>query len=197
MRWGIDANKGDRSFITALTRLTRLDTAPIETIIDIDSDEIFNWPWIFAVSAGDWDLSPSQAERLRKYFDRGGYLMVDDFHNPGEWANFMRGIHQIYPTAQAIDLVDSDAIFHVIFDMTDRIRVPGANVVHTTQIERGGISPAWRAILDDKNRVRVAISFNQDVGDAWEFADDPEYPEKYTTEGIRLGVNYVIYAMTH
>lgn len=196
-RWGIDANKGDRSFITALSRLTRIDVSPIETIIDIDSDDIFNWPWLFAVSAGDWELSTPQAARLRKYFDRGGFLFVDDFHNPREWASFMRGIHQIDPTAEAIDSVDSDVPFHVVFDMTNRIRVPGANVVHGNQIERGGVSPAWRTINDSKGRMRVAISFNQDVGDAWEFADDPNYPEKYTTEGIRLGVNYVTYAMTH
>jgi hypothetical protein len=199
-RWGIDANKGDRSFLTALTRLTRLNTQPIETIIDIDDDEIFNWPWIFAVSAGDWQLSPTQAARLRKYFDRGGFLFVDDFHNEQEWATFMDGIHQIRSTAVARDLGDSDAAFHVMFDLTQRLRVVGANVVDrppAEQNERGGRLPAWRGIFDDRERMQVAISFNQDVGDAWEFADDPNYPEKLTTEGIRLGINYVIYAMTH
>src|SRR5687768_14175081 len=88
-RWGIDANKGDRLFIALLRRLTRVDVEPIETIIDIDSDEIFNLPWILAISAGDWRLSTPQAARLRKYFDRGGFLMVDDFHNEQEWAIFM------------------------------------------------------------------------------------------------------------
>jgi hypothetical protein len=96
-RWGIDANKGDRLFIGILLRLTRIDAAPIETIIDIDSDEIFDLPWLLAISVGDWQLSSSQAARLRKYFDRGGFLMVDDFHNEREWAIFMHGIHQIYP----------------------------------------------------------------------------------------------------
>jgi hypothetical protein len=81
--------------------------------------------------------------------------------------------------------------------MKERIRVPGANVVHGDGIERGGVTPAWRAILDDRGRVRVAISFNQDVGDGWEFADDSNYPEKYSSEAIRLGTNYAVYAMTH
>src|SRR4051794_23089321 len=76
-RWGIDANKGDRLFIGILHRLTRIDAEPIETIIDVDSNDIFDHPWLIAISVGDWQISPAQAERLRKYFDRGGFLMVD------------------------------------------------------------------------------------------------------------------------
>lgn len=96
-RWGIDANKGDRLFIAILRRLTRIDVQPVETIIDIDSDAIFDLPWLLAVSVGDWQLSRSHAARLREYFARGGFLMVDDFHNEREWATFMTGIRQIDP----------------------------------------------------------------------------------------------------
>ena len=60
-----------------------------------------------------------------------------------------------------------------------------------------GIGAHWRGIFDDKGRIMVAISFNSDVGDSWEWADIPRYPEKYSALGIRIGVNYVIYAMTH
>jgi hypothetical protein len=71
------------------------------------------------------------------------------------------------------------------------------NVVHDDQIERGGIEPHFRAILDDKGRVIVGIFFNMDLGDAWEWADLPEYPEKYASMAFRLGINYIIYSMTH
>ncbi|HET8548557.1 MAG TPA: DUF4159 domain-containing protein [Bryobacteraceae bacterium] len=196
-RWGIDANKGDRLFIGILSRLTRIDVQPIETIVGIDSDDIFDLPWLIAISVGDWQISRSQAERLRKYFDRGGFLMVDDFHNEREWANFMNGMRQVYPSAEAVELTDSDAIFHVLYDMKNRVRVPGSNVVHGSGIERGGAIPHWRALLDSRGRVMVAISFNQDVGDGWEFADDPNYPERFASEAIRIGTNYVLYAMTH
>jgi Domain of unknown function (DUF4159) len=196
-RWGIDANKGDRTFIAILSRLTRIDLQPIETIIDIDSDDIFDLPFLVAISIGDWQLSPSQAERLRKYFDRGGFLMVDDFHNDREWANFMNGMRMIDPSLQAEELEDADPAFHVLFELKERIRVPGANVVHGSGIERGGTVPHWRAIRDSHGRMMVAISFNQDVGDGWEFADDPSYPEKFASQAIRIGTNYVVYAMTH
>jgi hypothetical protein len=196
-RWGIDANKGDRVFIGLLRRLTRIDVQPIEQIIDLQSDDIFDLPWLFAVSVGDWRLSDDEAIRLRKYFDRGGFLLVDDFHNDREWANFMAGMHQINPAFEAEELEDDDPAFHVAFNLKNRIRVPGANVVHGSGIERGGEIPHWRAIRDSKGRMIVAISFNQDVGDGWEFADVPEYPEKFASEAIRLGVNYVLYSMTH
>lgn len=196
-RWGIDANKGDRVFLGILQRLTRIDVQPVEHIADIDSDDMFDLPWMFAVSVGDWELSPPQAQRLRKYFDRGGFLLVDDFHNEDEWRTFMRGMLQVDPGANVVELQDSDQVFHVLFDMNKRIRVPGANVVGRDGIERGGTVPHWRAILDARGRMIVAICFNMDVGDGWEFADDPGYPEKYASEAIRLGANYVVYAMTH
>jgi hypothetical protein len=77
------------------------------------------------------------------------------------------------------------------------VRVPGANVVHRDGIERGGTVPHWRGIMDEHGRMMVAITFNQDMGDGWEFADVPDYPERLSSEAIRLGTNYVVYAMTH
>jgi hypothetical protein len=196
-RWGIDANKADRILLSLLNRLTRIDVQPVETIVDASSDEVFTLPWLLAISAGDWQLAPREAARLREYFDRGGFLMVDDFHNETEWARFMTGIHQIDPAAQAEELEDADPAFHVAYDMKNRVRVPGANVVHGSGIERGGTVPHWRAIRDSRGRMIVAICFNMDVGDGWEFADDPQYPERFASEAIRLGVNYVLYAMSH
>ncbi len=196
-RWGIDANKGDRLFIGLMQRLTRLDAGPIETIVELDSDEIFEHPFTLAISVGDWAISPAQAARLRRYFDQGGFLMVDDFHNEREWASFMAGIHLIYPDAEAEELDVTHPMFHTVYDFKKLTRVPGQNVVHTTQIERGGTVPHWRAIRDPRGHVIVAVCFNMDIGDGWEFADDPDYPEQFSTEAIRTGISYAIYALTH
>ena len=196
-RWGIDANKGDRLFIAILRRLTRIDVEPIETIIDVDSDEMFNTPFLLAISVGDWQLSRPQAERIGEYLLRGGFLLVDDFHNEREWALFMDGIRQMGLPGEAEELPDSAPAFHVLFDLKERVRVPGANVVHGSGIERGGTVPHWRGIMDTHGRMMVAISFNQDMGDGWEFADVPDYPERFSSEAIRLGTNYAVYAMTH
>src|SRR6185295_9419774 len=63
--------------------------------------------------------------------------------------------------------------------------------------EQGGTVPHWRGIYDDRGRLMVAICHNMDLGDSWEHADNPDYPEKFSALGIRIGINYVIYAMTH
>lgn len=196
-RWGVDANKSDRQFLQGLRRLTRVHARSVEQIVDVDSDDMFDWPWLYAVGVGDWVFTPSQAARLREFFARGGFLMVDDFHNEREWAGFMEGIKLVLPAGRVIELEKDAPIFHTVFDLSERIRVPGLNVVHGSQIERGGVTPHWRAIVDDRDRVVVAICFNQDLGDAWEWADLPEYPERYAAMAYKIGVNYVIYAMTH
>jgi hypothetical protein len=196
-RWGTDANKSERQFIQGLRRLTRVHARSIEHVVDIDSDEIYDWPWLYAVAIGDWVLNESQIARLRNYFERGGFLMVDDFHGEREWGDFMAGIARIFPRATVIELEDDDPIFHVVYNLRERVQIPGLNVVHGPGYERGGVVPHWRGVVDEKGRVQVAICFNMDVGDAWEWADLPEYPERYASLAYRLGVNYVLYAMTH
>jgi hypothetical protein len=196
-RWGIDVNKGDRLFLSHLIRLTRIDVESTENIVDVATDRIFDTPWMFAGSVGDWTFTDDEVRRMREFFLRGGFLMVDDFHNPREWATFMAGMSRILPGVDAVELADGDPMFQAVYNLDKRVRVPGANVVHGSQVERGGIEPHWRTMRDEKGRAMLAICFNMDVGDGWEFADEPEYPEKYASEAIRLGVNYTVYAMTH
>jgi len=88
-----------------------------------------------------------------------------------------------------------------VYDLDDRYQVPGEWALRRGITYRngpqGGAIAHWRVIMDDKGRVMVAMSYNSDIGDSWEWADDPEYPEKYSALGIRIGVNYVIYSLTH
>jgi len=197
LRWGTDTNKSDRIFMQAIRRLTRVNTRSIEEVVDVDEDEMFNWPFLYAVGVGDWALSDAQAKRLRRYFDNGGFLMVDDFHNEREWATFMAGIHQIFPEREAVEIPDDHGIWTVAYDLRERYHIPGLNIVYGQPWERGGVGEHYRAILDERGRVVVAICFNMDLGDAWEWADLPEYPEKYSALALRVGVNYVLYDMTH
>src|SRR5262245_23046182 len=196
-RWGTDANKCDRQFIVGLRRLIRINCRSVEHIVDIDSDEIFNWPWLYAVGIGDWNLSTAHVARLRRYFDRGGFLVVDDFHGEREWRDFADGVARIYPGRQMVELEDEDSIFHVVYDLRERFQVSGLNIVYGNPYERGGYIPHWRALKDESGRVQIAAFFNQDLGDAWEWADYPPYPERLSGLAWRMGVNYVLYSMTH
>lgn len=196
--WTTDYPKADRQFVQGVRRLTRLHTKSIEQVVDLDNDEIYNWPWIYAVEVGHWELDERRAKKLRDYLNRGGFLMVDDFHGSYEWQVFMDSLQRVYPDRPVVDIEDGDAIFHVIYDLKERFQVPGIYPLSAgVTYEQDGVEPKFRAVYDEQNRIKVAICHNQDNGDAWEWADSPQYPEKYASQAYRVGINYIVYAMTH
>jgi hypothetical protein len=196
--WATDYPKADRQFLQGLRRLTRIHTRSMEQVVDMESEEIFNYPWLYAVEVGGWGFTDQQAARLRDYLHRGGFLMVDDFHGSYEWDVFLHGMKMVLPDRPIVELDNADHLFHVLYDLDDRFQVPGVQVVRSgVTYERDGIEPRWRAIYDDKGRILVAICHNMDLGDAWEWADYPAYPERYASLAYRIAVNYIIYSMTH
>jgi hypothetical protein len=195
--WSRDYPKADRQFLLALRRLTRVDARSTEQVVDLNSDEIYNWPWVYAVQAQTWTFTEEQATRLRAYLNKGGFLMVDDFHGEADWQSFLNGMRLIFPDRAIEDLPNDDAIFHVLYDLQERFQIPGEQYVSTGRTyEKDGYIPRWRAIRDDKGRVMVAICFNMHLGDAWEWADDPRYPENFASLAFRIGIDYIMYGMT-
>ncbi|MGH9594026.1 MAG: DUF4159 domain-containing protein, partial [Bryobacteraceae bacterium] len=189
--WTQDYPRADRHFLTAVRRLTRIDARSVEQPVNLDDgDDVYNWPMLYAVRPGEWNLTDAQAEKMRDYLARGGFFWCDDFWGDYEWQVFMQSMSRVLPGKQPVDIDNQDAIFHVLYDLDDRVQVPGS--WGTT-----GDPPAWRAIYDDKGRIVAAITPGSDLGDAWEFADNPRYPEKYATMAIHIGINYTIYALTH
>jgi hypothetical protein len=135
---------------------------------------------------------------MRDYLLKGGFLMVDDFHGAADWESFMRGMRKVFPDRPIEDLQNNDEIFHVLYDLGERFQVPGEQYVSTGRTyEKDGFNPEWRAIRDDDGRVMVAICHNMHLGDAWEWADDPRYPERFASLAFRIGINYIMYSMTH
>lgn len=196
--WGTDSNKAERQFVQGVRRLTRIHTRSVEEIIDVDSDAMYQWPWLYAVEVGYWYLDDGQAKRLRNYLDRGGFLMVDDFHGTQEWSRFAESLQRVFPDRPVVEIEDSDPIFHVLYNLHERVQVPGRRFIYSgTTYERDGIEPRWRGVYDEKGRLQVAICHNMDLGDAWEWADDPRYPERFASLAYKIGINYLVYAMTH
>jgi hypothetical protein len=198
--WTQDYPRADRHFSQAVRRLTRLHIRSVEQPVNLeDGDEAYNWPWLYAVQVGEWGLTEEQGQKLRDYLLRGGFFMADDVHGNAEWGEFDKRIHFAFPDRPIVEIDDKDPIFHTVFDLDDRFQVPGAE--HLRQgcknCYDGGVGAHWRGIYDDKGRLMVAVSYNSDLGDAWEYADDPRYPEKFSGLAMRIGVNYIIYSMTH
>ena len=97
-----------------------------------------------------------------------------------------------------VHIAEGDEAFHVLYDLDQRIQIPSRMFIYSGQTwERDGVTPHWRGIYDDQGRLMVAINHNMDIGDAWEHADWPDYPENMTALAYRFGINYLIYAMTH
>jgi len=196
--WARDYPKADRQFLIAMHRLTRIDGRPYEQVVNLDSDDIFNYPWIYAVQVQTWSFTDAEAKRLHDYLLKGGFLMVDDFHGTEDWENFMRGMRQVLPEGTVEDLQSNDEIFHTLYDVDDKMQIPGEHYIRTHRTyEKDGYQPKWRAIRDDKGRIMVAICHNMHLGDAWEWADDPYYPEPFASAAFRVGLDYILYGMTH
>jgi hypothetical protein len=148
------------------------------------------------VQAGEWGFTEKQGAVMREYLARGGFFYADDIHGTAECQEFEDRIRFAQPERQVVEIPNEDAIFHVVYDLDDRYQVPGYAHLGLGYKNNGRV-PYWKAIYDDKSRIVVAATENSDIGDSWEYADDPYYPEKFSALGIRLGVNYIVYAMTH
>lgn len=197
--WTTDYSAADRHVARALRRLTRVHVRSVEQPVDLDDvDDVFNYPWLYAVEVGQWELTDSQVKHLREYLDRGGFFMVDDFHGTLEWAQFMATMQRVFPDRPVVDIPPTDSIFHVLYDLENKYQIPGAQYLSTGRTsERDGYEARWRGIYDNSGRLLVAICHNMDLGDAWEYADEPQYDEKFSALAFRIVANYVVYSMTH
>jgi hypothetical protein len=202
--WIVDWPDSDDHFSLGIRRLTRIDTAaPLH--FRLTDDRLFDNPWLYATQTGWWGLSQTEILRLREYLLRGGFLVVDDFWGPEQWEVFRQTMDRVLPNHPITDIAMSDPVMHCLYDIEEKdlTWIPGTRHLwrgpggQTMVHQPEGTMPAWRAIHDDGRRMVVAVNFNTDVGDAWEYADSPDYPEAMTALAYRYGINYLIYSMTH
>jgi len=201
--WAQDWPDADEHFTKGVQRLTRMDAGDPQHVALTD-ERLFDYPWIYATQVGYWALSDEETSRLREFLLRGGFIMTDDFWDQNgsqEWEVFAESMNRVLPGQPITDIGLEDSVMHVLYDIQqkDLMFIPGSRHLcgggHVCQPP--GTQSAWRALYDPKNRMVVAVNFNTDIGDAWEFADVPYYPEAMTTLAYHYGVNYLIYSITH
>src|SRR5882757_279664 len=125
--WTMDYPRSDRHLMLALRRLTRIHSRSVEEPVNLEEGNQFDWPWLYGVEVGHWDLGNDLSQKLREYLLRGGFIMVDDFHGTAEWQVFLNSMSKVFPDRPVVDLDDADQIFHSIYDLDERIQVPGAS----------------------------------------------------------------------
>jgi len=201
--WRIDWPEAEFHFTNGIRRYTAVNVEADSVHLSLNDTALFDYPFIFAQQVGRWQLSDYEAATLGEYLQRGGFLIVDDFHGPQQWDVFHNAISRALPSHTIVDIEFNESSLAIQFDLDQQTQIPGRRHVFGMSSDGEAIvrmphAPhKWKGIYDKNNRLMVAINFNMDMGDAWEHADDPHYPNNMTSFAYRLGINYVIHAMTH
>ena len=196
--WAIDYPKSDRQFMTVLKRLTNLDAFAYENAVTLDNPALRRFPFLYALEVGYMNLSDPEIEGLRDYLKAGGFLVIDDFWGSREWAQFEYQMGLVFPNHPIIDLDLDHPVFSTFYEIDEILQVPAYGRYWGGRTsERDGYVPYVKGIEDDDGRLMVIINWNTDLGDAWEWAEQPDYPLQYSTFAFQMGVNMIIYAMSH
>ncbi len=198
--WTVDYPEADNHFITGIREWagTNLNVAPQPEALEALDERLFDYPFVYIVEPGFMELSDEEVKRLREYLLRGGFLFLDDFWGEYEWQNVQTQLKKVLPEYEIKDLPLTHPILHSYLDIEEVVQVPNIyNAQRGVTSEKGGVTPYYMAIEDKHGRMLVFISRNSDLGDAWEWINDPRYPVKYGLAAYRIGINVVIYAMSH
>jgi hypothetical protein len=189
--WSHDYPTGEQHFMKIMNEVTYLSPHTAETnIIGIGDPELFNYPVAYLCEPGyAFSMTDEEVENLRTFLNKGGFLIVDDFRYQ-DWGYFEQQMRRVLPAAQFQDLTIAHPIFHSFFEIKS-LEVP--------QFYDQG--PAiFRAIYEDndpKKRIMVMINYNTDISEYWEFSDTGFKPIDESNEAYKIGVNYIVYGMTH
>ena len=209
--WGVDYPRADENLSIRLSELTKaavnLDEAgsPNYVVILATEPELFHCPFVALTNYGRALIADDEAAALRAYFQKGGFMWADDAWGSYAWAHWLGEIRKILPAAEypVVDLPITHGMFHTLFNAKRIPQIPNIGFFKGSggrTSERGYDSQqthAW-AILDPRGRVVLLTTHNTDFGDAYEReGDDPEYFYKFSVEGYAVGIDVLLYTMTH
>ena len=196
--WATDFPKADLQFLTVLRRLARIDAYQRENAITLDDPELRRFPFLYMLEVGRMSLTPEEQKGLRDYLLAGGFLLVDDFWGDDEFANFQYEIQRVLPEYPIEELTLEHPLFSAYYNIDEILQVPSINNARWgSYSECGPCQPFVAGIHDDTGRLMVLINGNTDLGDAWEWAEQPDYPLSHSTYAFQITINFIIYAMSH
>jgi len=203
--WTTDYPKADRQFLVVLKKMIRLNVYGAEHPVSLADPRIRRYPLIYAVEVGHMDLTQDEVRGLRSYLNAGGFLIVDDFWGMREWAQFEANMRRVLPGRSIVELPMDHEIFSAYYQIDSIVQVPNVRNAEAISLgypgahtwEKGGYVPHVRGIFDDQGHLMVVINFNTDLGDAWEWAEDPGYPLRYSTYACEMAANMIVYGMSH
>lgn len=209
--WGVDYPRADINFSIRLSELTSTPISrdpmgdPNHLLLRLTDPELFQCPFVMMTEVGRVFFEAEEAAQLREYLLKGGFLWVDDFWGSYAWEAWAGEIEKVLPSKEypTVDLPMSHPMFHSQFDVKQIPQIPSINFWVGSgggTSERGPDSaePRARAITDPQGHVMVLITHNTDLGDSWEReGDNKDYFYRFSVDGYALGINVMLYAMTH
>jgi Domain of unknown function (DUF4159) len=192
--WKHDYPESDEFLINLLHELTGIRVNPKSyKIVELSSPEIFNYPFLYLSEPGFLQLTPKEIANLGEYIRRGGFIMADDFRTgaylrgPEELDVLRRYLKLAVPERELVRLDVKHPIFHNHFDVGSLHMSP----------PYGGFLPEFWGLSDENGRLQLIANYNNDIGDFWKYLDEGDKPLPDSTLSIRLGINYIVYAMSH
>ena len=198
--WATDTPGADCKLMGAIHRLTGQHVYPNPNYIEIMDPDLFKYPYSYIVEPGQMYFSSQEAKRLREYLLRGGFLHLDDFWGLLQKQNVETELAKVFPEYPIQPIPLTHPIFHSFFDIDEILQTPNQYqgcVGGRTWEQPDDTQPRIYGVFNEDGRLMVAITYNTDLGDSWEYMDLKCYPEKYSGYAIRMGLNFMIYAMTH
>lgn len=196
LRWATDYPDADRVFSEQVEKLTGLTTDfPDGLRLQLTDPTLLQHPFIYIVEGSSMQLSDEEVSSLRSYLLGGGFLMVDDVHGEDEWKSLLAELRRVFPDREPVQLLPGEHdIFNSFYEINEEPQIPALSYV---LLGRAPKASFW-GLTDDAGRLMAILCHNTDFGDAWEHLDDDRYPEELALgQAIPMGINIVVYALTH
>jgi len=205
-RWETDYPEAEENFLFRLSELTTIEPNPRAIVRSLTDDDLTDFPFIYMCDVGWMKLTKDEKRGLRNYLQRGGFLWVDDFWGWAEWESLERAMRDVLPGSQWRDIPSDHPILNMVFPLKECPQIPArifAVQGWTSEPiwihKSGGVDDVhFRGWFDAEGRLMVVATHNTDIGDGFEREAEGEwYFQKYSTKAYAMGINIVVYALTH
>ena len=190
--WNHDYPRAERHLSMIVKELTLVDMRTDDSrVLALDDPELFNYPIAFMWEPGFWNLTEGEASAFRAYLQKGGFAVFEDFDGAEQWAHFETQMRRVLPDGRFVKLDNAHRIFDSFFQIKD---------IDAIGHPMYGIRPSYFGIFEENDpskRLLVVANFDNDVPEYWEWSGEGLYPVDLSNEAYKLGVNYVVYGLTH
>lgn len=192
-QWSHDYPDGERHFMKILNAVSLVNPyTEASNVLGFDNPDIMKYPVAYMAEPGFWMMTDAELEGLTAYVKKGGFLIFDDFRGYNEWYNLELQMGRVYPEGRWIDLTAEHPIFHSFYDINDLNLIP--------QYFQNYGTPKFRGLFEDNDpakRMIAIANFDTDISEFWEYANSGYRAVSETNEAFKLGVNYIVYGLTH